>query len=151
MDSEPSRKPDFSRRIRRISSIAVVIAAIYAVSVLLYRWAQNREYSAKSKEEAAAAQRAEDESSIEAMGGAQFAILNFYASPGEVRRGEAVEMCYGVANAQSVKIEPDIGRGTWPSLSRCVEVAPKKTTTYTLIAQDAHGKTKSASLTIKVH
>jgi hypothetical protein len=151
MDPEPERKPDFSGRIRRITSIAVVIAAIYAASVLLYRWDQNRNYRAKSKEQAAAAQRAEDESSIEAMGGTQFAILNFYASPGEVRRGENVQMCYGVANAKSVKIEPDIGRGTWPSVSRCVEIEPKQTTTYTLTAEDGHGKAKSASLTIKVH
>lgn len=151
MDPEPERKPNLSRRMRHITSIAVVIAAIYAASVLLYRWSQNREYQAKRKAEAAEAQRSEDESSIEAMGGAQFAILNFYASPGEVRPGEDVQMCYGVAHAKRVKIEPDIGRGTWPSASRCVEIEPKKTTTYTLTAEDAHGKTKSASLTIKVH
>jgi hypothetical protein len=152
MADEPKAKPlDSGRKILRITSVGVVIAAIYAVSVLVYRWNQNREYQAKAKEQAAAAQRAEDEQSIENMGGTRFAILNFYAMPGEIRRGESVQMCYGVANAQSVKLEPDIKRAMWPSLSRCIDISPKKTTTYTLTAQDTHGQTKTASLTIKVH
>jgi hypothetical protein len=71
--------------------------------------------------------------------------------PGEIHRGEQVQMCYGVANAQTVKIEPDIGRGMWPSVSRCVQITPQKTTTYTLTTTDGHGQTKTASLTIKVH
>jgi hypothetical protein len=151
MADEPNSKPpDLGRKIRRITSIGVVVAAIYAGSVLLYRWNQNREYQAKQKAEAAAAQRAEDESSIETMGGTQFNIINFYAMPGEIHRGESVQLCYGVANAQSVKIEPDTKRAMWPSLSRCVDISPEKTTTYTLTAQSAQGKTKTASLTIKV-
>jgi hypothetical protein len=146
----PDRPLDLPHKILRYAWVAVVIAAIYAGSVLLYRSHQNRNYLAKQKAEAAAAQRSEDEQSLETMGGTEFKILNFYAMPGEIRRGETVEMCYGVANAQSVKIEPNIGRGMWPSLSRCIDIEPKKTTTYTLTAADAHGQTQSASLTIKV-
>jgi len=148
---EPEGKPpDRARKILRYTSVLVAIAAIYAVSVLVYRWNQNREYEAKQRSEAAAEQRAEDERSIENMGGTEFALLNFYAMPGEIHRGESVQMCYGVANAQSVKIEPDVGRTMWPSVSRCFDITPKKTTTYTLTTTDAHGKTKTASLTIKV-
>jgi hypothetical protein len=151
MSAEPeSKPPDPARRILRYTSIAVVLAAIYAVSVLLYRWNQNREYEAKARAQVAAEQRSEDESSLESMGGTEFDILNFYASPGEIHRGGTVELCYGVANAQSVKIEPDIHRTMWPSVSRCIDISPARTTTYTLTAQDAHGKTKTASLTIKV-
>jgi hypothetical protein len=62
-----------------------------------------------------------------------------------------VELCYGVANAQTVKIEPDTGREVWPSVNRCIDLKPKKTTTYTLTAQDAHGNTKTAALTLEVH
>lgn len=150
-EPEPEGKSrDFGRKIIRITWIGVALAAVYAVSVLLYRWNQNREYQTRQKAHAAAAQRSADEESLETMGGAQFGILNFYAMPGEIHRGESVEMCYGVSNAQSVKIEPDTKRAMWPSLNRCIDITPGKTTTYTLTTTDAHGKTKTASLTIKV-
>jgi len=60
-----------------------------------------------------------------------------------------VVMCYGVSNAVQVKIEPEV-EPIKPALSHCLEVFPKKTTTYTLKADDAKGNSKSASLTIKV-
>ncbi|HKS67704.1 MAG TPA: hypothetical protein VJR26_10735 [Candidatus Acidoferrales bacterium] len=146
----PGQLPRSARRVLRYTWIVVAIAAIYAVSVLLYRWSQSRDYAAKQKAAAAAAQRSEDAQSLETMGGNEFNILNFYASPGEIHRGESVQLCYGVANTQSVKIEPDTGRGMWPSLSRCIDISPAKTTTYTLTAQNSQGKTKTASLTITV-
>jgi len=147
----PERPPDRRRRILRYTWIAVLIAAIYAGSVILYRWNQDRDYRARQKEQAASAQRDQDQASIDALGGTEFKILNFYASPGEIHRGDTVELCYGVAEAKTVKIEPDIGRAMWPSRSRCMDIAPQKTTKYTLTAADAHGKTQSVSLTIKVH
>ena len=58
-------------------------------------------------------------------------------------------MCYGVSNATAVKIEPGV-EPIKPALSHCLEVFPKKTTTYTLKAEDAKGNSKSASLTITV-
>ncbi len=155
-DIEPQGKPpepprSRARRIVRYLWIAVVIAAIYAAAMFAYRWQQNSDYQARAKEQAAAAQREEDQRSLETLGGTEFKILNFYAMPGEIHRGDQSQLCYGVANAQTVTIQPDTGRQTWPSLTRCIEVAPKKTTTYTLTAKDAHGKTQTASLTIKVH
>jgi len=83
------------------------------------------------------------------LGGNQFAILNFYASPGEIRRGETAQLCYGVSNAKTVRIEPQTS-AVWPSYSRCVDVAPKKDTTYTLTAEDAAGHIKTATVTVKV-
>ena len=38
-----------------------------------------------------------------------------------------------------------------PSYHHCVEIAPKKTTTYTITADDGAGHTKSLSLEVKVH
>lgn len=154
-DPQPSAKPpetprDLPHRILRYTWIAVVIAAIYAVAVFAYRWQQNSDYQARAKEQAAAAQREEDQRSLDTLGGSEFKIVSFYAMPGDIHRGDSVQMCYGVANAQSVTIQPDTGRKTWPSLTRCIQIAPKKTTTYTLTAKDAHGKTQTASLTINV-
>jgi hypothetical protein len=73
----------------------------------------------------------------------------FYANPGAIRRGESAQLCYGVANAKAVKLEPQ-SNPVWPSLSRCVEVAPAKTTIYTLTIEDAAGNTKSQTLEVKV-
>jgi hypothetical protein len=149
-ETEP-RPPGRGRKILRYSWILIAFAAVYAGFVLFSRWHANREFAAKAKAQAAAEQRAEDAQSIENMGGTEFAILGFYASPGLIHRGETVSLCYAVANTQTVKIEPDIHRPLWPSATRCIDISPKKTTTYTLTAQDAHGHRKTASLTIEVH
>ena len=131
--------------------ILIVIAAIYAGFVLFSRWNQTRDAEAKQKAAEAAEKREANARALDAVGGTEFAILSFYATPGLVHRGDQVELCYGVANAQTVKIEPDIGRGVWPTVNRCIDIVPKKTTTYTLTAQDAHGGTKTASFTLEVH
>jgi hypothetical protein len=132
-------------------TILIGIAAIYAAFVLFVRWNETRDAEAKEKAAAAAEKRATDARALDAVGGTEFAILSFYATPGLVHRGDQAELCYGVANVQSVKIEPDIGRGVWPSVNRCIDLTPKKTTTYTLSAQDAHGNTKTATVTLEVH
>lgn len=146
----PERPRDLPHKILRYTWIVVVIAAVYAIAVFAYRWQQNSDYQARMKAQATAAQREEDEQSLDTLGGNDFKILNFYAMPAEIRRGDSVQMCYGVANAQSVTIQPDTGRGMWPAVTRCIDIRPKKTTTYTLTAKSAHGKTQTASLTIKV-
>ena len=83
------------------------------------------------------------------FGGKELAIQDFYASPGEIRRGETVQLCYGVANAKTVKLEPQ-PNPVWPSYSRCVDVTPTKSTTYTLTITDAAGNTRTQSLEVKV-
>ena len=55
----------------------------------------------------------------------------------------------GVANAKTVKLEPQ-ENPVWPSYSRCVDVKPTKTTTYTLTIDDSAGNTKTQSLEVKV-
>lgn len=160
MLTEPARKAqqatgenrpiDRARKILRYSPIAILIVALYAVFVLWARWDADRALEERAKAQAAAERRAEDQRSLDNMGGTKFDILGFYAAPGLIHRGDNAQLCYGVANAQSVKIEPETDRGTWPSVNRCIEISPKKTTTYTLTADDGHGKTKTATLTIEV-
>ena len=160
MLTEPERKPepaasesqprDRARKILRYTPIAILIAMLYAVFVLWARWDNNRAMEARAKAQAAAERRAEDQRSLDNLGGTKFEILGFYATPGLIHRGDGVQLCYGVANAQSVKIEPETDRATWPSVNRCIEISPKKTTTYTLTADNGHGSTKTATLTIEV-
>jgi hypothetical protein len=76
---------------------------------------------------------------VEKMGGGELKILMLYANPGVVAKGAKGLLCYGVANAASVVFEPEVA-GAGPSLSRCVEIRPTRTTEYTLHARDAKGR-----------
>jgi hypothetical protein len=137
------KKPSF------YSKIVFTIAALIVFWIFFSRWWQNRAIEYRAKDAAAAKQRADDRATLEQMGGKELAIQTFYASPGEIRRGQSVQLCYGVANAKSVKLEPQ-SNPVWPSYSRCVNDSPAKTTTYTLTIADAAGNTKSQSLTVQV-
>lgn len=86
---------------------------------------------------------------VDSFGGEQLTILAFNAAEREVSSGGRVLLCYGVSNAAKVRIEPGV-EPIQPALTRCLEVFPKKTTTYTLTAEDAKGSTKTASLTVAV-
>lgn len=76
-------------------------------------------------------------------------ILRFYASVGVVLDGESAELCYGVENAKSVSIAPPLP-GVYPALSRCLQVIPKHTTHYTILAEGYDGKVAMQSLTLPV-
>lgn len=137
------KKPSF------YSKIVFTIAAVIVVWIFFSRWWQNRSIEYREREAAAAKQRADDRATLDQMGGKELAIQTFYVSPGEIRRGQQVQLCYGVANAKTVKLEPQ-SNPVWPSYSRCVNDSPAKTTTYTLTIADAAGNTKSQSLTVQV-
>lgn len=150
MLSNPSSQPKPALRNPLLySSIAVAVVLLYLGWVFFSRWQENRALEQKTKEEAAQKQRENDRASIEQLGGNEFAIQMFYASPGVIHRGDSTRLCYGVSNAKTVKLEPQ-SNPVWPSHSRCVEVAPTKTTTYTLTIMDASGNTKSQTVDVKV-
>jgi hypothetical protein len=128
---------------------ALAIAALVVGSILFSRWLENRDIEKRAKEESTQKQREQDRIALEQLGGKELAIQNFYAAPGAIRRGETVQLCYGVANAKTVKLEPQ-PHPVWPSYSRCVDVTPTKSTTYTLTIADAAGNTRTHSLEVKV-
>ena len=128
---------------------ALAIVALIVAGILLSRWMENRGLEARAKQEKNQKQLEQDRITLEQMGGKELAIQNFYATPGTIRRGETVQLCYGVANAKSVKLEPQ-SNPVWPSYSHCVDVTPAKSTTYTLTIADSAGSTKSQSLEVKV-
>ena len=128
---------------------ALTIVALVVVSILLSRWMENHNFEQRAKQAKIQQQREQDSVALEQMGGKELAIQNFYATPGIIRRGETVQLCYGVANAKTVKLEPQ-SNPVWPSYSRCVNVTPAKSTTYTLTIADAAGHTRSQSLEVKV-
>jgi hypothetical protein len=75
--------------------------------------------------------------------------LNFYATAPNLPLREHELLCYGVENAKSVWLEPP-RQELSAALSRCVEVEPKETTTYTLTAEDADGRRATQQVTVTV-
>lgn len=143
---QPDQKPGRVFRIYWIVSTAVIcFAAVYSGLVFYSRHQEN----IVLRQQAAEKQRAEDQRSLDRMGGNTFDILSFYASPGHIRRGETIELCYGVSNAKSVALDPP-DAAVYPAYANCVTVKPRKTTTYTLTAVDAQGDQKTGSLTVAV-
>jgi len=72
-------------------------------------------------------------------GGAPAKILNFYASPATMEKGSDVLLCYGVEEADWVKLDPPVEQLT-PALARCFQVKPEVTTEYTLSVAGASQK-----------
>jgi hypothetical protein len=112
---------------------------------MLLRWRENR-----AMEESAVRERAEaDQRVVEQFGGGELKVLTFYANPPTLKSGSKGLLCYGVANAASVKIAPEVDQ-IQPSLSRCVEVRPTSKTTYTLTAADDRGRTATRTVDVTV-
>jgi hypothetical protein len=150
MNSAPSPRPEsVFKNPLLYSSIALGIAVLVVGWILYSRWEDNRQIERKLAEERAEKQRQSDRLALEQFGGKELAIQNFYASPGVIRPGESVRLCYGVANAKTLKLEPQ-PEPVWPSYGHCITVSPKKDTTYTLTAIDREGKTVTQSVEVKV-
>jgi hypothetical protein len=149
--TEPlEHKPKHTLRNLWLGFGAVVLLLLaYTGFVFWSRSEDTKLVAQRQAEMRAAEQREADEKSVDALGGSDFKILAFYASPGRIHRGDQVTLCYGVSNAKSVKLDPPDG-SLWPAATRCLQIAPKKTTKYTLTADDGAGNTKSADLTITV-
>ncbi|MGC2526654.1 MAG: hypothetical protein WA639_02825 [Candidatus Acidiferrum sp.] len=147
-DPVPEEK-SFLRNPLLYSSAILAVALLGVVYVMLSRWLDGRNIERQAAQQRAEKQRQEDSLAVEQMGGKEFAILDFYASPKVIRRGESAQICYGVSNAKSVKLEPQL-QAVWPSLARCVVVSPRKTTTYTLTIEDGAGHAKSESIDLNV-
>src|ERR1039457_2416828 len=127
------------RRALPLVSVAVIAAVIYDGWIFYSRW--------RSARETGEARRARQ--TLDLIGGTDFRIINFYASPQVIRRGTQAKICFGVYGAKRVRIEPAV-EDLRPAASYCLQVAPRKDTAYKLIAEDGAGHTATASLVIKV-
>jgi len=126
----------------------IVVLAIYIGWIVFSRWNENRLLEQRARDLAAKKQSEQDKNAVEQMGGSELAIQSFYGNP-TIRKGQKAQLCYGVANAKKVTLEPQ-SSPVWPSYSRCVDVSPIKTTTYTLMASDAAGHSVAQTFTVKV-
>jgi hypothetical protein len=128
------------------TTVAVIIAALYVAWTFYARYeSDKRAMQQIQAEREAARKRVVDQ----IYGSGEIRFSTFGADSGYLKRGETTELCYGVVNAKNVKLDPPVER-IKPSYHHCLEIAPKKTTTYTLTADDGAGHSKSESLTIHV-
>ena len=148
MLTDPEPEPKTHSWIRHV---LIAFAFLVGAAALVDSWvfSSRRQENREIERRAAAEKLARDQRAFELMGGNRFEILGFYASPGFIRRGETVQLCYGVSNTKSIRIDP-LTQNVRPALARCLAIQPTKTTTYTLTAEDAGGHSKTASLTVQV-
>ena len=134
------------RKLLPYLTAGVALAALYTAYVFGSRWLENRRLETAATE-AARVKAQREVAQIEGDG--QVKILQFYAAPGLISRGQKALVCYGTVNARSVRLDPTVDR-IYPALSRCFEVAPTRDTRYTLVAEDANGNTAMQSFVLQV-
>lgn len=144
--SEPHEPYSLIRKLLPFTTAAIIVAALYVGWIFFSRWQETRSAEAQAKQQEVEAAR----KTIEAYGNGSVKIMSFSITPSVASRGEKIRLCYGVSNAKTVTIEPKPDEEVWPSLARCVEASPTKTTTYKLVATDAAGHTEERSLTLQV-
>jgi hypothetical protein len=134
-----------AKRIVRWTWLLTGVVAVYTAVVFGMRWQGNREWENTTRQREADA----DRKIVERYGDGELKVLMFYANPPRVRPGGKVLLCYGVANAKSVTMQPAV-ENVSPSLSRCVEANPSTDTRYTLVAVGRSGEQSSASVSVDV-
>jgi len=137
------------QKLLRVTWLLPAIVALFVGWIFFSRWSEAQRLRAQQAEEKRLRESEENRRAFERLGGNRFEILHFYAQPLLLRRGEAATLCYGVSNAAKVKLEPPVER-VWPSANRCFEVAPRRSTTFTLTIENAAGESKTASFELKV-
>jgi hypothetical protein len=131
------------------SSIVILAVVVYVAYVLVTRYESNRDFERRNVEKASEQRREDDRKAIEQLGGSELGIRGVSLSPASIRRGESAQLCYDVANAKTVTLDPPEAE-VWPSHSRCVNLSPKKSTRYTLTIADASGQKLSQSIDLQV-
>ncbi len=147
-EQPPPQKKSALAGILPYTSVALVLALLYVAWVFYSRHERSQEAAAVIEKER---QDAEKKQANMIFGSGEVKFLTFSASPGHLKSGESARLCYGMVNAEKVKIEPSIGEDVKPTSRHCADISPKSTTTYTITASNAKGETKSTSLTVQVN
>lgn len=121
----------------RIMRVPVLLTGLYSGWVL---WQRHR-----SQTQPAAFQTVDPLAKY----GSHVKIVQFYTTPDAITKGRKALLCYSVVNATVVRLDPPV-ESVWPSMSRCFEVAPARSTRYTLTAEGADQKTTSETIEVVV-
>ncbi|MBV9265884.1 MAG: hypothetical protein JO061_06930 [Acidobacteriaceae bacterium] len=144
---DPSHQHDSAfRKLLPLTTVGIIIAALYAGWTLYSRHEANERALAEAQAKQQEAQKAQNDAIFQH---GELTFTTFEASDAVVRPGQSTQLCYGVVNAKTVKIDPPV-EALKPTIRHCMDIAPKKTTTYTITADNGAGQTKSLSLTVRV-
>jgi hypothetical protein len=132
------------KKLRRLSWVVVALAVVYSAWIVWSRRSADRQWEEKQ----AARDAAKYANPLPAASEGPKVLL-FYASPPAVARGDRTLICYGVANAASVRLEPAIEE-IKPSFNRCIETRPTRSVTYTLHATGPDGRTTASTIQVSV-
>ena len=146
MPDHTNESVPLARRMLPYTTFAIIVALIYLGWVFYSRWHENR----LLQQQAAAKEEADAKRIYDLYGAGRVKILQLYANPAVVSKGGTGQLCYGVSNAKTISIEPKPTDDVWPSIARCVNIAPNKDTTYVLTVQDTSGHTETANVTVQV-
>ena len=144
----PPERPSGSvlGKIIPFTSIGVLVAALYVA------WTFYARHQSELDAQKAAETRQEEQRQRtvrEVFGNGEIKFTMFSADTGLLKRGDHTQLCYGVENAKTVRLDPPV-QPLEPTYRRCIEISPKTTTTYTITADDGKGHTQSHSLTVHV-
>src|SRR3954470_5502572 len=143
----PPKQESILPLLLRISTVGIIIAGLYVAWTFYSRHqrAQEAEQAIQKKKDD---QRKRVANQI--FGSGEIKFTTFSISTSALKRGDTTQLCYGVVNATSVKLDPPPSEPLKPSYRHCLDIAPKKTTTYTITASNAKGESQSQSLTLRV-
>src|ERR1700730_12402096 len=103
MVSDPVSEPKSILKNLLLYSSAVLVVALLSVAfVVISRWQDRRNLEQKAAQKLAEKQHEQDRVAVEQLGGKEFQILSFYASPTVIRRGQTTQLCYEAANTKRV-------------------------------------------------
>ncbi|HEX4773025.1 MAG TPA: hypothetical protein VH351_19485 [Bryobacteraceae bacterium] len=144
--SPPAESKSILRTILPYTTAAVIIAALYVAWTFWSRYQDTKQATEAAAEKKAQAQK-DVYDQISQHG--ELTFTTFEAADGVLKPGQTTQLCYGVVNAKTVKLDPPV-ENIKPSFRHCLDISPKHTTTYTITADDGAGHTKTASLTVRV-
>jgi len=134
------------KKLLPFTSVALIIAALYVAWTFYSRHQSDR---AAAEQIAARQQEARQHVVDQVFGDGEVKFVTFGADSADLKRGETTQLCYGVVNAKTVTLDPPV-ETLKPSYHHCLQIAPAKTTTYTVAADDGKGHKQSESVTIHV-
>ena len=128
-DLQPESKPmSANRKLWLGFGGALLLVLAYVGWVFYSRWHENSQINQEVKTEQEQKEQKQAADTVESLGGSEFKIISFYATPGLIHPGDEVTMCYGASNAKSVSIDPPVAN-VWPSVNRCFVIRFGSTTT----------------------
>jgi hypothetical protein len=146
-DGPAPKETSILSRLVLITSVGVVLAALYV------GWTFYSRHQRTMEAERTVQKKQDDQRkrvAQEIFGSGEVKFSTFSVSTSVLKRGETTQLCYGVVNDTALQLNPSPPEPLKPSYRHCLDISPKKTTTYTITASNDKGESQSQSLTLRV-